>query len=211
MGAKQLTFYYILGLLIFFGLVLFIWIQYTPPKTEKYSRMDTLPNFSNPKRDRRTPTPKWFNTFGPQFGVPLWIETDPPQPFANVGGIKGDIEHFTTDPHIGESYDAPSDNVLPPFQVENSTYWPQYYYAFPYDKSTYAWPPGMFSRSYNWYPGFSSGSGESYYKRPSKRNENAPRPRNAWIRNSTSDNGNPRFFVSNRGEYQFNQDNYRGF
>lgn len=206
MDDKKFTFYFILGILIFFGLVLFVWTQYYP--REKYSRMDTLPNFTNRETNRTVSTPGWFNTFGPQFGVPRWIETDPPQPFVGVKP-EGDVERFTVNPTLGESYDLDTNNVLPPFQVENSTYWPQYYYAFPYDKSTYAWPPGMFSRAYNWYPGFSSGSGESYYKRPGK--GNAPRPRNAWIRNSTSDDGNPRYFVSNRGEYQFNQNNYRGF
>lgn len=178
--------------------------------------MDTMPNFANADTNRTVKTPRWFNSFGPQFGVPRWIETDPPQAFVGVGaeGTFGapntlaDVEPFTVVQHEGETYDTPTDNVLPPFQAENSTYWPSYYYAFPYDKSTYAWPPGMFSRMYNWYPGFSSGSGESYYKRPTNGKE--PRPRNAWIRN-TPENGKPYYFVSNRGEYQFNQDNYRGF
>jgi hypothetical protein len=172
--------------------------------------MDTMPNFTNREKNRTISTPKWFNTFGPQFGVPRWIETDPPQPFV---GVKPEdevsFEEFTESPRIGETYSVDTNNVLPPFQVENSTYWPSYYYAFPYDKSTYAWPPGMFSRSYNWYPGFSSGSGESYYKRPT--DGNSPRPRNAWIRNELQNSGKPYYFVSNRGEYQFNQDNYRGF
>jgi hypothetical protein len=48
----------------------------------------------------------------------------------------------------------------------NQRYWPNYYYSFPY---TYAsggsWPPGMYSRLYNYTPGFNT-SNWSYYLRP---------------------------------------------
>lgn len=114
----------------------------------------------------------------------------------------------TEKPPLREQFTGgvPTPEGLPPFQVKNSTYWPSYYYAYPYNENTYAWPPGMFSRLYNWYPGFSSGTGLTYYKRDSSKD--SPRPRDAWIRKTQSNN--PNYFVSNRGEYQFNESNYRG-
>lgn len=109
-------------------------------------------------------------------------------------------------PSLKEGYATPSQGYVPPFQVKNRTYWPKYYYSFPYNEDTYAWPPGLFSRSYYWYPGFSSGTGLSFSKRPSRKT--LPRPRNAWLRNDGSNN--PHYFVSNRGEYQFDESNYAG-
>lgn len=113
------------------------------------------------------------------------------------------VDKITASLHEGFS---PDQNYLPPFQVKNSTYWPSYYYSFPYENDTYAWPPGMFSRMYNWYPGFSTGSGLTFYKRPT--GKDGPKPRNAWL-NKTESGENQYNFISNRGEFYFDESDYQ--
>lgn len=59
-------------------------------------------------------------------------------------------------------------------------YWPYYYYSYPYE-SQVAWPPGLYSRLYNWQPGFTT-SGWSYQLRPGIQYVRMPRAR--WFRNN---------------------------
>lgn len=134
-------------------------------------------------------------------------ETFLPRGYASMSSLPSFIpaHHNPKRPSLKESF-TPGQNYVPPFQVKNRTYWPKYFYSFPYNEDTYAWPPGLFSRSYYWYPGFSSGTGLSFHRRPSRKE--LPRPRNAWLLNSGGPN--PHFNVSNRGEYQFNESNYAG-
>jgi len=94
------------------------------------------------------------------------------------------------------------------FHAENTRYWPQYYYSFPYNyKYGGAWPPGMYSRLYFWSPGYSSGSGWSYYLRPGIGYKYYPR--NRWIRNTTNGTGgNTYYYLTNRDDYTHNESNY---
>ena len=74
----------------------------------------------------------------------------------------------------------------------NTRYWPYYYYSFPYNnKTSGAWPPGMYSRLYYWSPGFYTGTGWTHYMRPGMRQKYWPR--NVWMRNNNS-----YYFVENK-------------
>lgn len=70
------------------------------------------------------------------------------------------------------------------FDPINTRYWPYYYYTFPYrNLNSGTWPPNMFSRMYNWYPGFST-SGWSFWLRPGMYYGRWPRSR--WVKNNGS-------------------------
>jgi len=85
------------------------------------------------------------------------------------------------------------------FHSENTRYWPQYYYSFPYNyKYGGAWPPGMYSRLYFWSPGYYTGSGWSYYMRPGIGYKYWPR--NRWIRH-TSGGKQTYYYLGNRDDY----------
>lgn len=74
----------------------------------------------------------------------------------------------------------------------NTRYWPYYHYTFPYQHTEGgAWPPNMFSRMYNWQPGYAT-SGWSYWMRPGM--SYSRWPRNRWIRNNGS------FYFINQGK-----------
>jgi hypothetical protein len=79
-------------------------------------------------------------------------------------------------------------------------YWPYYYYSAPYQyKSGGAWPPNMQSRLYNWEPGFSTGSGWSYWLRPGVTYDNWPR--NRWVKQ------NGAYYFINNGKSRENDYN----
>lgn len=214
--------------------------NYSRMGVRDYKNMDKMPMF---KKDYNPFYPEIDNTFysyGPRRGPSRFmignVTTDGTNSLSNMDyppyhynrrideGDDGDggysrlssVEGFKLPPHINNlpNYSGISgQGSLPPFQVKNSTFWPSYYYAYPYDESTYAWPTGLFSRSYNIYPGFSTGTGLSMIDRPlpdGGSNNGRKMPRDAWIRNTQS-NGTQRYYVSNRGEYQFNESNYKGF
>jgi len=92
------------------------------------------------------------------------------------------------------------------FNENNASYWPSHYYSTPYNyKFGGKWPPGLFSRLYNWSPGFYSGSGLSLSTRPGMGYKYYPR--NRWIRNTT--NGNNSYYRTwNRDDYTHNAANY---
>ncbi len=70
------------------------------------------------------------------------------------------------------------------FNPVNTRYWPQYYYSFPYQYTEGgAWPPGMYSRLYNWQPGYDT-AGWSYWMRPGMSYQRWPR--NRWVHNNGS-------------------------
>jgi hypothetical protein len=74
----------------------------------------------------------------------------------------------------------------------NTNYWPQYYYSYPYQyKYGGAWPPGMFSRLYEWSPGFYV-SGWRYGLRPGLKFGRWNR--NRWVRHNNS-----YYFINNTG------------
>ena len=74
----------------------------------------------------------------------------------------------------------------------NQRYWPYFYYSFPYNyKQGGAWPPGLFSKLYNWSPSFYTGSTWSYSMRPGMYYTHWPRSR--WVRG----NGDY-YFINNR-------------
>jgi hypothetical protein len=78
------------------------------------------------------------------------------------------------------------------FHPSNAGYWPNHFYGNPLRyKSGGGWPPNMFSRSYNWEPGFSTGSGWSFWMRPGMSYQKWPR--NRWVRN------NHKFYYINNG------------
>lgn len=73
------------------------------------------------------------------------------------------------------------------FPENNMTYWPQYYYSFPYNhKNGGIWPPGMYNRLNYWSPGFYTGSGLSWENRPGMGEKYWPR--NRWIRKPDASN-----------------------
>lgn len=79
-------------------------------------------------------------------------------------------------------------------------YWPYYFYSAPYQyKSGGAWPPNMQSRLYNWEPGFSTGSGWSYWLRPGITYDNWPR--NRWVKQ------NGAYYFINNGKSRENDYN----
>lgn len=74
----------------------------------------------------------------------------------------------------------------------DTRYWPYYHYTFPYQYTEGgAWPPNMYSRLYNWQPGFAT-SGWSYWMRPGM--SYARWPRNRWVKNNGS------FYFINNGK-----------
>lgn len=76
----------------------------------------------------------------------------------------------------------------------NTDYWPYYYYTKPYQyQDGGAWPPNMESRLYNWQPGFSSGTGWSYWLRPGISYNRWPR--NRWVKQNGS-----YYFINNGSE-----------
>lgn len=82
--------------------------------------------------------------------------------------------------------------------TQNTRYWPQYYYSFPYNyKYGGAWPPGMYSRLNYWSPGFYTGTGWSYYMRPGMGYKRWPR--NRWIRNTTAGKSTY-YYLNNRDD-----------
>ena len=85
------------------------------------------------------------------------------------------------------------------FNPVNYRYWPSYYYSYPYNTNTGAWPPGMYSKLYYWEPGFQT-SGWSTWLRPGMYYKRWPRSR--WIRN----NGN-KYFINNGGSNQSEREN----
>lgn len=73
------------------------------------------------------------------------------------------------------------------FPDNNMTYWPQYYYSFPYNyKNGGVWPPGMYNRLNYWSPGFYTGTGIMWGNRPGMGEKWWPR--NRWINHNTSPN-----------------------
>lgn len=89
------------------------------------------------------------------------------------------------------------------FYPANYTYWPQYYYSQNFDNPQQdPWPPGLFSRNYNWEPGYSSGSGWSFYMRPGVGYDKIQRSR--WVKN----NGKY-YFINNGGLSDRKNDYYR--
>jgi hypothetical protein len=79
------------------------------------------------------------------------------------------------------------------FNPINYRYWPYYYYSFPYQSNKVpAWPPGLFSRLYYWEPGFSTGTGQSYWMRPGI--SNTAMQRGAWVR---KDAGSTYYYLNN--------------
>jgi hypothetical protein len=73
----------------------------------------------------------------------------------------------------------------------NTRDWPYYHYTFPYQYTEGgAWPPNMYSRLYNWQPGYDT-AGWSYWMRPGM--SYARWPRNRWVRNNGS------FYYINNG------------
>lgn len=92
--------------------------------------------------------------------------------------------------------------------TQNTRYWPQYYYSFPYNyKYGGAWPPGMFSRLNFWSPGFYTGTGWSYYMRPGMGYKKWPR--NVWLRNTTA-GGSNYYYINNRDDTTHNAASYAG-
>lgn len=88
------------------------------------------------------------------------------------------------------------------FHPVNSQYWPQYYYGQPYQyKFGGAWPPNMFSRLYNWQPGFQT-SGWSYWLRPGITYDRWPRGR--WVKQ------NGTFYFVNNGSEHDRMNDYTG-
>lgn len=81
----------------------------------------------------------------------------------------------------------------------NTRYWPYYHYTFPYQYTEGgAWPPNMYSRLYNWQPGYDT-AGWSYWMRPGM--SYVRWPRNRWVHNNSS-----YYFINNGGEKQRSQD-----
>ena len=79
----------------------------------------------------------------------------------------------------------------------NTTYWPYYFNSAPYQyQNGGAWPPGMKSRLYNWEPGFSTGTGWSYWLRPGMTYDRWPR--NRWVKSNGS------FYFINYGKDRSN-------
>lgn len=127
----------------------------------------------------------------------------------------GDLPPTLTEHELNEVLDdiliakVPSEDTkeeLSYFHAENTRYWPQYYYSFPYNyKYGGAWPPGMYSRLNYWSPGFYTGSGYSYYLRPGIGFKYWPR--NRWIR-QTQSGKNTYYYLSNRDSYTHDQNNY---
>ena len=92
------------------------------------------------------------------------------------------------------------------FPEENTRYWPQYYYSFPYNyKYGGAWPPGLYSRLYYWSPGYYTGTGWRYYMRPGIGYKYWPR--NVWVRN-TRGGKDSYYYLSNGGDYIHNAADY---
>jgi hypothetical protein len=73
----------------------------------------------------------------------------------------------------------------------NIRYWPWYYYSIPYEyRDSGAWPPGMYTRMNNWYPGYSTGTGWNFQMRPGVHNKAWPRDR--WVKKNLN-----RYFINN--------------
>lgn len=90
------------------------------------------------------------------------------------------------------------------FHPVNNRYWPYYFYSFPYHYlNTGAWPPGLFSRLYEWQPGFNT-SGWSYWLRPGI--YYGAWPRNRWVRN----NNNYYFINNGHNTKQYRENDYYG-
>jgi len=69
--------------------------------------------------------------------------------------------------------------VISPHVVDIKQF-PYYHYTRPYRyEDGGAWPPNMFTRMLNWYPGFSTGTGWSYWMRPGM--SYSKWPRNRWV------------------------------
>jgi hypothetical protein len=76
------------------------------------------------------------------------------------------------------------------FHPVNNRYWPKYFYSYPYQyKQGEPWPPGMFSRLYQWSPGFYT-SGWQTLLRPGI--TQTVLPRSQWVKNN-----NHYFFINN--------------
>lgn len=94
-----------------------------------------------------------------------------------------DAEYFSVDgidlPSNEVRTGTPSTGTLKTFDPVNTRYWPYYHYTFPYQHTEGgAWPPGMYSRFYNWQPGYDT-AGWSYWMRPGMSYNRWPR--NRWI------------------------------
>lgn len=90
------------------------------------------------------------------------------------------------------------------FPENNMTYWPQYYYSFPYNyKNGGIWPPGMYNRLNFWSPGYYTGSGLSWENRPGMGEKWWPR--NRWINHAAS---NSYYDLSNNGDWTHDAANY---
>jgi hypothetical protein len=84
-------------------------------------------------------------------------------------------------------------------QPLNTSNWPYYNYSQPYQyKTGGAWPPNMFSRLYNWQPGYNT-AGWSFWLRPGMTYDKWQR--NRWVKQ----NGN--FYYINNGTDRTNDFN----
>lgn len=84
----------------------------------------------------------------------------------------------------------------------NTHYWPYYYYSYPYNVyGGAAWPPGLYSKLYYWYPGFNT-SGWSFWVRPGIDVKRWPRSR--WVRNQ----GNYYYINNDQGVKQTKSNSY---
>lgn len=93
------------------------------------------------------------------------------------------------------------------FPENNMTYWPQYYYSFPYNyKNGGVWPPGMYNRLNYWSPGYYTGSGLVWENRPGMGEKWWPR--NRWIMHSTSNSPNNYYNITNNDHWTHDAASY---
>lgn len=119
-----------------------------------------------------------------------------------LGELHSDMLRFSreiTDQKLTEHFAAgevmlakhPKTELLGLDGPADTRYWPYYHYTFPYQHTEGgAWPPNMYTRLYNWQPGYET-SGWSYWMRPGI--SYARWPRNRWVRNNGS------FYFINHG------------
>jgi len=102
-------------------------------------------------------------------------------------------------------YSRPSKENFDSYYAQNVRLWPQNVYSLPFNPEYgEGWPANMYSRSYYWSPSFYTGSGLTYYYRPTSYFDPYKITRNRWIRN------NGKYFnVSNRLDYINDAANYR--
>jgi hypothetical protein len=91
--------------------------------------------------------------------------------------------------------------------LENTRYWPYYYYSQPYNMSSGGggWPPNMYSRMRQISPGFHSGSGLSHAYRPGMSVKYWPRSR--WI-NSRRNGKKSYHNITNNEDWNHDVANY---